>query len=346
MLMNYYRAMDREKVQFDFLVHRMERADFDDEIESLGGIIWRLPRLVPWSVSYRKALQGFFREHPEYKIVHAHLNCLSSVILRAAKKTNVPVRIAHSHSAEQRRDLKYPIRLYYRRQIPKTATELFACGKQAGDWLYRGLSYRIIPNAIDTTAYAYDPSLRDKVRKEFGLSEKTLVVGHVGRFSPMKNHRFLIQVFASIHKNEPDSCLLLVGDGNLRRELEQQICVNGLTNAVILTGIRADINRLLQAMDVFVFPSVYEGLPVTLVEAQASGLPCLVSSSVTDECRFTNTYKIEHLTSSTEQWADEALALSSNLRSSTTSAVKNAGYDIHDCALCLQEYYLNEWMHN
>lgn len=346
MLMNYYRAMDREKVQFDFLVHRMDRADYDDEIESLGGIIWRLPRLVPWNLRYRNALNGFFREHPEYRIVHTHLNCLSSVILNAAKKAGVPVRIAHSHSADQQKDLKYPIRLYYRRQIPKTATELFACGKQAGDWLYRGLPYRIVSNAIDAAAYAYDSSVREKIRKEFGLSEKTLVVGHVGRFSPMKNHRFLIQVFASVHKNEQDSCLLLVGDGNLRQELEQQIRADGLTDAVILTGIRTDVNQLLQAMDVFVFPSLYEGLPVTLVEAQAAGLPCLVSSSVTDECRFTDAYEMENLTSSSEQWAGKALALSRCVRSNTTSAVQDAGFDINNSAHGLQEYYLNEWIQN
>lgn len=132
MLMNYYRSVDRKKVQFDFLVHREERADYDDEIEALGGKIFRLPRLVPWSISYRRALNGFFAAHKEYKIVHVHQDCLSSVILKAALKQGVPVRIAHSHSQSQDKNLKYLIKLYYKKSIPRYSTKLFACGESAG----------------------------------------------------------------------------------------------------------------------------------------------------------------------------------------------------------------------
>ena len=160
MIMNYYRHIDREKVQFDFLVHRQERAAFDDEIESLGGRIYRLPRLVPWSKSYLSALNRFFEEHPEYKVVHVHQDCLSSVILKVAAQHNVPVRVAHSHSANQDKNLKYPVKLWCRRSIPRCATHLFACGKDAGDWMFGGASYQIINNAIDTTAYTYDTNKR------------------------------------------------------------------------------------------------------------------------------------------------------------------------------------------
>ena len=147
MLMNYYRHTDRNKVQFDFLAHRDDRAAYDDEIESLGGTIYRLPRLVPWSGSYQRALNDFFEKHPEYRIVHVHQDCLSSVILKAAQKNGVPVRIAHSHSANQDRNLKYPIKLWYKRSIPQYATALFACGKDAGDWMFNGASYQIVNNA-------------------------------------------------------------------------------------------------------------------------------------------------------------------------------------------------------
>ena len=156
MIMNYYRRMDREKVQFDFLTHRDFRSDYDDEIEALGGRIYRLPRLVPWSGSYRKALDRFFAEHREYRIVHVHQDCLSSVILAAAAKYGVPVRIAHSHNSSQDKNLKYLVKLFYMRKIPALATQLFACGKEAGDWMFGGAPYRVLNNAIDAGRYAYD----------------------------------------------------------------------------------------------------------------------------------------------------------------------------------------------
>jgi hypothetical protein len=166
MLMNCYRHIDREKIQFDFLVHRQERAAFDDEIETLGGRIYRLPRLVPWSKSYLSALNRFFDEHTEYKVVHVHQDCLSSVILKAAKQHDIPVRIAHSHNANQDKNLKYPIKLWYQRSIPEYATNLFACGKDAGDWMFGGASYQIINNAIDVAAYTYGSTKRQEMRRQ------------------------------------------------------------------------------------------------------------------------------------------------------------------------------------
>lgn len=178
MIMNYYRRMDRKKIQFDFLVHRRERAEFDDEIENLGGKIYRLPRLIPWSRSYLNVLDRFFEIHPEYKIVHVHQDCLSSVILKAAARYNIPVRIAHSHCSSQNRDLKYPVKLWYMRSIPKYATDLIACGKDAGDWMFGGAPYHIINNAVDTSLYTYSPVRREKVQQQLEVSDH-LVVGHI-----------------------------------------------------------------------------------------------------------------------------------------------------------------------
>ena len=203
MIMNYYRHIDRSKVQFDFLTHRDFRADYDDEIESLGGKLYRLPRLVPWSRSYRLALDAFFAAHPEYRIVHVHQDCLSSVILKAASKCGVPVRIAHSHSSSQDKNLKYLIKLYYRRWIPHYATDLYACGKQAGDWMFMGHPFRIVNNAIDAAAYAYSPEKAALVRHNLGIGKDSLVLGHVGRFSPTKNHTYLLDVFKAQRKAAP-----------------------------------------------------------------------------------------------------------------------------------------------
>lgn len=342
MLMNYYRQIDRSRVQFDFLVHRAERADYDDEIESLGGKVYRLPRLVPWSKAYLAALDGFFAAHPEYRVVHVHQDCLSSVILKAAKKAGVPVRIAHSHNANQDRNLKYPIKLFYRRKIPYYATDLFACGQDAGQWMFRGADFLILNNAIDAAAYRYDADTRARMRMELGIDEEAFVLGHVGRFSPQKNHAYLLDIFAVLHEKCPDAKLLLVGDGELRGEIESKVQALGLTKDVIMTGVRSDVAALLQAMDVFVFPSLYEGLPVTMVEAQAAGLPCFISDRVPVECKMTEAVQQIPLSDSPEMWADKILA-SNLVRRDTYRDIVAAGFDIAENAGWLQEYYEEQW---
>lgn len=340
MLMNYYRRMDRSKVQFDFLVHRDFRADYDDEIEALGGKIYRLPRLIPWSRSYHQALNQFFADHPEYKIVHVHQDCLSSVILKAAKKQGVPARIAHSHSSSQDRNLKYLIKLYYMRQIPRYATGLFACSKEAGDWMFGGAAYHILPNAIDTKHYVFDGDCRENVRHALRIAPDAFVMGHVGRFHPVKNHTFLLDVFAAVKEERKDAVLLLVGDGDLRGDMEKKARDLGIGDSVIFTGVRGDVPELMQAMDVFVFPSIYEGLPVSVIEAQAAGLPCLISDRVPIECRKTDLVRQIPLDAGTREWARAALDTIGFPRRDTSPEIRAAGFDIGENAAWLQEYYL------
>ena len=346
MLMNYYRHMDREAVQFDFLVHREERGAYDSEIETLGGKIYRLPRLVPWSHAYQKALDTFFAKRPDYKIVHVHQDCLSSVILKAAEKRGVPVRIAHSHNANQDKNLKYPIKLFYRRQIPDYATELFSCGKEAGEWMFRGASYTVLNNAIDAKWYTYSRDVRRRLRAELNIAENALVLGHVGRFSPQKNHSFLVDVFAEVHRNDPDAVLLLVGGGDGRAGIEKKIQALGLADKVIFTGIRSDVPELMQAMDVFVFPSLYEGLPVTLVEAQAAGLPCIISDRIPDDCKLTELVRAVSLEQPVSEWAQEIQTARMIPREDTSAAIAAAGFDIRENAQWLQNYYIQQWKAN
>lgn len=340
MLMNYYRHMDRSKVQFDFLVHRQQRAAYDDEIEALGGIIHRLPRLVPWSVSYRRALNAFFADHPEYRIVHVHQDCLSAVILKAAKNNGVPVRIGHSHSSSQDKDLKYPIKLLYKRLIPRFATDLFACGEKAGDWMFGTARYHVIKNAIDAAAYSYHAPTAQRVRSELGIEADAWVVGHVGRFSYPKNHKFLVEIFGHLHQKEPKARLLLVGDGDLRSQTEEAVRALGLEHAVIFTGIRSDVPVLMQAMDLFLFPSLYEGVPLTMIEAQAAGLPCCISDRVPIECKLTESVCQISLKQTAAQWAEEIIAAADSCRGDTLEMIRNAGYDINSNAHWLQNYYL------
>ncbi len=340
MLMNYYRHIDRDKIQFDFLVHREARAAYDDEIESLGGKIYRISRLIPWSKNYRNTLKDFFKSHPEYKIVHVHQDCLSSVALKCARECGVPHRIAHSHSSSQDKNLKYPIKLYYKRKISRYATDLFACSDEAGRWMFCGADFRVVNNAIDAKKYVFNLNIRRKVRDSLILTDE-FVVGLVGRFSPAKNHAFLLDIFAEVVRLHNNSKLLLVGDGELRSEIEEKVRALGLTDKVIFTGVREDVPALLQAMDIFVFPSLYEGLGIVAIEAQTAGLPLFISDKVPIECQKTDLVWQLSLSDSPETWASAILNGRNTERTDRFFEIAAAGFDIAENAEWLQNYYLS-----
>ena len=345
MLMNYYRHMDREKIQFDFLEHRRERAAYDDEIESLGGRIFRLPRLNPLSSNYFHALNAFFAAHPEYRIVHSHLDCMSTYPLRAAKKAKVPVRIAHAHSTNQDRNWKLAFKLISKKLISLYATDLFACSADAGEWMFGTKDVHILPNAIDIERYAFNLLIRNQTRKVLGLDD-AFVIGHVGRFSAVKNHSFLTDVFAQIKRQEPNSKLLLVGAGSEMQAVQQKVKTLGLGADVIFTGVRNDVANLMQAMDVFVFPSLYEGLGIVLIEAQAAGLPCVVSDTIPREAYLTDLVTAEKLSSSVEKWAEKILKKRDFPRTDRRDEIAAHGFDITTEAVKLQEFYINAYEQN
>ena len=338
MIMNYYRQIDRTKIQFDFLTHRDGNKDYDDEIRRLGGIIYHLPPLNPFDKKgYLKKLDEFFRVHSEYQIVHSHLDCMSAYPLRAAEKYGVPVRIAHSHNTSQERNLKYLIKLYSKSLIPKYATELFACSEAAGKWMFGNQKFIVMKNAIDCNKYLYNYEISKQVRKELGIENK-LIIGHVGRFNAQKNHKFLIDIFGQIYTQNPEAVLLLVGEGVLMDEIKQKVKERKLEEAVKFLGVRADVERIMQAMDVFVFPSLYEGLPVTLIEAQAVGLPCIVSNKITKEISIASNIVFLDLTLGAAQWAEECLK-NSQREENACDLVKNTGFDIKKNAVWLVQYY-------
>lgn len=341
MLMNYYRNIDRNKVQFDFLTHRDERWDYDDEIESLGGKIYHLPKLNPFSKNYLNALDKFFKEHKEYQIVHCHQDCLSGVVLKVAKKNGVKFTIAHSHSTSQDKNLRYILKILEKKKIPKYADKLFACGKESGEWMFNNNNFEVLNNAIDTDLYIYDKEKSYSMRKKLGIENK-FVIGNVGRLYYPKNHQFIIEIFNEVQKIEKESVLLLVGEGSLRESIEKRIDELGLNDNVILTGIRSDVNDLMQAMDVFLLPSLYEGLPVTMVEAQASGLKCIISDRVPIECKLTNNVEQIKLEESPQKWAREILKYQKYERQNTKEEIVKANFDIKANAKYLQEFYLNK----
>lgn len=340
MLMNYYRHIDHSKVQFDFLTHREFDGDYDKEIKDLGGNVYHLSNLNPLSTSYKKSLNNFFKNHPEYKIIHSHLDCMAGIPLKYAKLNNVPLRIAHAHNSNQTKDLKYPLKLFYKRNIKKNANYLFACGDEAGKWMFNTDNFKVLNNAINARDYTFNISIRNDKRKEFGISDDSILIGHVGRFFPQKNHEFLIDIFNQFHKFHPNSYLMLVGEGELKASIKDKVRTLGLEDYVIFTGLRSDVNELLQAMDIFLFPSLYEGLPVSIIEAQAAGLPCLISDKVPIECKKTDLVYQLSLEDSVNTWADKIYELSYITRRDTYEEIKQSGFDIVENAKWLENFYI------
>ena len=338
MLMNYYRHMDRSKVQFDFLVHRDFAGDFDEEITALGGKIYQVRPMNPLNPGYWHDLLTFFRTHP-YEIVHCHLNFKSGIVLAAAKLAGVPVRIAHAHTASMENDWTQIPRKIMRTLIAPNATAMLACSGNAGKAVFGKASFRILPNAMDAAAFRYQESVRREKRLELDLADAFTVM-HVGRFGAEKNHKFLLEVFGHLHTAEPNVKLVLIGDGAMRKEIEEAASRLLPADSVRFLGVRKDIPELLQAADVFAFPSVFEGLPVTMIEAQAAGLPCVMSDTITDECIVTDLVTTLPI-SDPVVWAEEILKKRGTVRTDRLAEIQAAGYDIKTAAEKLTRFYLN-----
>ena len=335
-IMNYYRNIDRTRLQFDFLTHRTSRSDYDDEIEALGGKIYHAPRLYPQNYpAYFRYMDNFFREYPEYKIIHSHIDAMSYLPLLAAKKAGVPVRIAHSHSTGIDLDFKYPLKQYFRLRLNSVATNRFACGKDAGEFLFQSRDFTVIPNAVNPLDFQFSDDIREKKRKELGISDR-FVIGHVGRMSYPKNHDFLLSLFSKVLEKRQDALLLLVGTGEKEKQLKEKAISLGIASSVRFLGNRSDVNELYQAMDVFVLPSLFEGIPVVGIEAQFAGLPCLFSDRVPSEASFSKICRFQKLSEPLWVWADDILSLAEYDRNRN---VQDTSYDIKTQSANLQSCY-------
>ncbi len=342
MLMNYYRHIDRDLVQFDFLTHRPERGDYDDEIEQLGGRVYYAPRLYPQNYpAYFAYMKRFFAEHPEYRIVHSHIDSMSYLPLLAAKKAGVPIRIAHSHNTSIDRDFKYLLKQYFRMRLPSAANRYLACGEEAGRFLFGDRDVQVIPNAVDAAKFCYDPQLRQEKREQLGFRD-AFVLGHVGRISYQKNHKQLIEIFDALQKQHADSRLMLVGVGEKEAEVRSQVSALGLEEKVLFLGKRSDVNELYQAMDAFVLPSFFEGIPVVGIEAQFADLPCFFSDRVPQEVSFNENTSFIPLNVSEDRWAAAILEKKDMQRKSNREAIHYSSYDIKNAYKLLQNYYLEQ----
>lgn len=344
-VMNYYRHIDRTKIQFDFICDEDSTNIPYEEIEKLGGKVILIP---PYQkvFKYHKELKKVLKDG-NYKIVHSHINTLSVFSLYAAKCAGVPVRIAHSHSTTNKQEKKKNLL----KQILKPFSRIFAtnymcCSELAGRWLFGNKEYDqdnvyLLNNAIDLDKFKYDEKIRSNKRKELNISDDTLVIGHVGRFVEQKNHRFLIDIFNEVHKQKDNSVLLLAGQGPLLEEIKEKVKELNLNDKVIFLGQRSDINELYQVFDIFCLPSLYEGLPVVGVEAQAIGLLCMLSDDMTKETKILQSTQFLSLNQKASEWAKIILDKSKlGCNKDTVKEMSENGFNINIEANKLEKIYI------
>jgi len=311
-VMNYYHHIDKNRFAFDFLVHEPISQEARDRFMKNGSKVYEMPALRPSNIPrYMGDLNRFFREHPEYKIVHGHLPNAAVFYLGAAKRFNVPVRIIHSHNDRSADSTVKRLRNNILNSlIPWVANCYAACSENSARFLFgkRAENAFILTNAIDTAKYTFSEEVRNRVRKELNLYDKQFVLGHVGRFCLQKNHSYIIDIFKEICTIMPDSRLLLIGDGELRPAMEKKVRQLDLADKVIFTGISDRVHEYLQAMDAFVLPSLFEGFPVSAVEAQLSGLPCFLSDAIIPQVALSHKTVFLSIREPASIWAEKIIA--------------------------------------
>lgn len=338
MCMELYRHIDREKIQFDFVKHTSQKCAFDDEILSLGGRIYVAPKFLGWNlISYLKWWNRHLKAHQEHQVIHGHYFTISGLYFYVCKRKR-RITIAHAHSTSISQNHKQVEKLLIK-ILNRYADYRLSCSKDAGRFLFPGYSFTVLKNAIDTDQFCFNQSTRERVRLLLGLSSRNHVIGTVGRLIPAKNPCGVIEIFKEIYQRDPTTIFLWVGDGVLHQEVEIEIRRYGLQEAVLMLGVRSDVNELLQAMDVFILPSLFEGLGIAAIEAQAAGLPCYCSDvipsevAITDLCHFLPLGK-------PKMWADEILGTSVERRD-TKQEIISHGYDVRNTAKWLEAFYCN-----
>ena len=343
-IMNYYRHIDKSKVQFDFVMHRGSNPNYIAEVEAMGAKVYEV---TPYSnpIGFIMDVYKIIKKG-NYSIIHSNMNSLSGFSLMAAYFAGVPQRILHNHTTDSPKEgLRTLAKRFLRPFARLFANRYFACSNKAAEWMYGKSEVEfgnvtIINNAIDLKRFAFNSVKREQLRKQFAM-EDSFVIGHVGRFVKTKNHIFLVDIFAEVLKSIPNAKLLLVGDGPLKKQVEDKVSKLGLKDKVIFTGVRNDVADLYNAMDVFVLPSLYEGLPVVGVEVQANGLPFICSSNVTKEILITDRVELMDLNSGTKAWKETICKYASRNRIKADAEIINSGFDITVEAKKLEKAYIS-----
>ncbi|MGQ3376826.1 glycosyltransferase family 1 protein [Priestia endophytica] len=346
-LMNVYRNIDRTKVQFDFAVHTRKEGAYDEEIKKLGGRIFHIAPRSRNILRNSKDWHTLFREHPEIQIVHQHVSSLTYVNpLKVALRNNVKARIVHSHSIEAEGKIHYLLHCLHSRKINKYANKYFSCSDLSSRWLFgkSKVDYSeivTINNAIDIDKFTYNKDKQKLSRKNLNIDDE-FVIGHVGRFAEVKNHKFLVDIFSDIIQKIGKAKLVLVGEGNLKNDIHEYVKIKGLENHVLFVGGSSNVGDIMQAMDAFVFPSLYEGLGMVLIEAQAAGLKCFTSKDVVpQEVNISKLIKYIPLSEDSEVWSNYIIkSVYDTERPNTASLLKESGFEIKEVAKELQDRYL------
>ena len=355
-VMDLYRCMDREKIQFDFLIHRRDidsgtyqKHFYETEVEALGGKVYALPKFMVYNyAAYRRAVREFFQKHHAFAVVQGHMTSTAAIYLPLAKRAGVPVVCAHARSAGVDKGIKGLATKFLRLSLLEKADYCLACSKEAGISVFgpkwsTSPKARLVPNAIDAMRFRYNAALREKMRAELSLGD-SYAIGHVGRFHYSKNHEFLLEVFSRLHQNlakKGKQCkILLLGEGEGMAAAKAQAVALGIEKDVLFLGNRKDVEAYYQAFDLFLFPSRFEGLPGTVVEAQAAGLPCIISDRITKEVGISELVTFHSLEDGVEQWAGEVERSLVYERRDRCEAVRKAGFDVREQAKRLERFYL------
>lgn len=342
-LMNLYRNIDRNKIQFDFLVEYEEKEFYDDEIISLGGKIYYTNfRKTLNVIKFKKTLSNILKEHPEYKIVHIHATAIGKICTDVARKCGVKTIIAHTHNNSAVKDWKYYPKILLRKLYTHGPTDFFACSEDAGRYTFKNKKFTVIYNAIDIDKFLFKQEVRENFRKELNIEDK-FVIGNIGRLHEQKNQSFLIDVFYEIQKKKDNAILLIVGKGPLENELKEKVSNLGINNKVYFLGNRKDIERIYQGMDVFVLPSLFEGLGIVAIEAQVSGLPVIASTGVAKEANITDNIQNIDLSESINVWVEAICKAEVKDRKDIENIVRNSKFNIKNNAKFLQEFYLKKY---
>ena len=341
-LMNVYRHIDRDKIQFDFLVRSDNNGEKVQEIESMGGRVFFSPSFIRHPVANYIFVRKFFKNHAEeYDAVHVHCNSfIYPLPVALAHKHKIKTIILHSHNTCNHGKL---ITLYHRfneRRYDKYLSYRFACSEEAGKWMFENKPFSVVHNGIDLDVFRIDNENKARSRNKLGLAEKDLVIGHVGRFAEQKNHSFIIDIFSELHKQSENYKLLLVGDGELKENVLNRVMELGLTDSVVFTGNVSNVQDYMQAMDLFILSSKYEGLGIVGIEAQACGLPCVFSTEVPNEAKIIE--KVEFVSLEDKQkWIETIEKMVTLPKTVNTDIIRAAGYDIDETAKKLEDIYLN-----
>lgn len=341
LIMNIYREIDKNKFQFDFIVHTEKKGYFDEEIKKLGGKIYHFPKYKVFNhLLYMKTWKDFLSENTEYKIIHGHMRGTANYYLEIAKSSGL-ITIMHSHNVSNGSGISALIKDRNLKKIKCFTDYKLACSPEAGNWMFGSDSFEVLKNGINLNKFKFDKQKRNETRDYLNIKNE-VVIGHVGRFVDQKNQSFLIDVFYKFQLKHKNSKLILIGEGENKKILLNKVSKLGITHKVKFLTPQVDIGKFMMAFDLFLFPSIFEGLGIVLIEAQTTGLKCLIADNITDEVKLSDDITKISLEAPKSQWVNqmELLLCQKTSRLNSWKKTSEKKYTIKQSSEKLQNIYL------